>query len=383
MVQPVHPGRAGERVPALGAVELPGAAGAPIPAYRAPERCGRGADRPAARLAADRGGYRLAAELLRGGSNHLSFTAAQHYTNDCENPAAAELWSQVDTSRSRLTVSGRPVAVSPHLSDLPELIGPGFFGGHRFTLMTVRPEAAGSDGTLSNDAVQIGAAIAQALGLRLRYQAPSIDFATAQPVPGSDDLLLRLQAPTAGPADDASDLVLFGTAAELAPDLGPTSPAAWPKPPAGSLAFTPCQPTATGWCWFVSGPTATDVRRAAEALGVAGFPFVDAAEQTVDARDLRPDADRTLPGGGAVSLAELGFPYRHPTRPGEHSILRGAHPRRLVRARQRGSGAVAGLRLWCRPAVGLAACEHPAQWSVPAGAGFAGPERCGAARLQG
>ena len=382
MVQPVHPGRAGERVPALGAVELPGAAGAPIPAYRAPERCGRAqiALRPGSPLTvAD---IDLPPELLRGGSNHLSFTAAQHYTNDCENPAAAELWSQVDTSRSRPTVSGRPVAVSPHLSDLPELIGPGFFGGHRFTLMTVRPEAAGSDGTLSNDAVQIGAAIAQALGLRLRYQAPSIDFATAQPVPGSDDLLLRLQAPTAGPADDASDLVLFGTAAELAPILGPDFTRSLAKTTGGFLGLYTLPADRNRLVLVVSGPTATDVRRAAEALGVAGFPFVDAAEQTVDALDLRPDADRDPARRRRREFGGAGLSYRHPTRPGEHSILRGAHPRRLVRARQRGSGAVAGLRLWCRPAVGLSR-EHPAQWSVPAGAGFAGPERCGAARLQG
>ena len=249
----------------------------------------------------------LPPELLRGGSNHLTFTAAQHYTNGCENPAAAELWSQIDTSRSRLTVAARPVALSPHLSDLPELIGPGFFGGHRFTVMA--PHAAGDDAVLDENAVQVGAAVAQALGVRLRYQAPSIDVAQARPAVGSDDPLLRLQAPPAsGPAGDASDLVLFGTAAELAPVLGSDLARTLARSSGGFLGLYTLPADRTRLVLVVSGSTLADVQRAAAALGVAGFPFVDAAEQTVDALGLPPASGSGALDGAVVSLSDLGFP---------------------------------------------------------------------------
>lgn len=259
----------------------------------------------------------LPPELLRGGSNHLSFVAAQHYTNDCENPAAAELWSQIDTTRSRLSISGRPVAVSSHLADLPDLIGPGFFGGHRFTFMTAGVQTTGGDAPLSgrsespldDDAVQAGAAIAQALGLRLRYQAPSIDYAEARPTAESDDASLHLQPPpAAGPGDDVSDIVLFGTASSLAPLLGSDLAEAVEHSHGGFLGLRALPSDRNRLVLVVSGATPADVRRAAEALAVEDFPFVDAAEQSVETLALRSAAAPTLANGATTTLSALGLP---------------------------------------------------------------------------
>lgn len=248
----------------------------------------------------------LPVELLRGGSNKLTFVAAQHYTNDCENPSAAELWSQIDTSRSRLTIAGRNVAVAPRLSELQDLIGPGFFGGKRFTLLTPDSAEALPAGEPGDIAISTGATLSQALGLRLRYQAARIGYAVAKPAP-DDDPTLRLAAP-ADMASDPSDLVLFGTKGKLSPMLGPVLADAIKGGFIGLYAL-PSDPRRL--VLLVSGITDEDVARAASAFGVANFPFVDAPQQSVDGLDVQPGATffgrNELHEGTPTRFSQFGF----------------------------------------------------------------------------
>ena len=251
----------------------------------------------------------LPVELLKGGGNRLNFFAAQHYTNECEAPGAAELWSQIDTSRSRIDISGRALETAPVLSELQELIGPGLFGGRRFTLMA----ASGAEGP-SDATIAAGAILSEALALRLQYQPASIDFVTATSDGGTAPTL-RLAAPppnstTVGATtiNSESDILLFGTLDELRPVLGPEVAAGVTN---GFLGVYALPSDRRRLVIVVSGRTADEVSRAAGAFGIANFPFVDAPQQTVDRLELRPGntffPHNVLKEGTTTSFAELGL----------------------------------------------------------------------------
>ncbi len=245
----------------------------------------------------------LPVELLKGGGNRLSFTAAQHYTLECESPGAAELWSQIDTSRSRLSITGRSVETAPVLSELQDLIGPGLFGGRRFTLMAT----VGGDGP-SDATVALGATLSEALALRLRYQAAAIDFAPARSDGGSADTL-RLAAPQSAVAGTGqADIMLYGTVDELRPVLGQKVASAITS---GFIGIYPLPSDKRRLVLVVSGTTDDEVARAAVALGVANFPFVDAPQQTVDTVNIRAQEPffpyNVLQEGTKTSFSELGL----------------------------------------------------------------------------
>ncbi len=257
----------------------------------------------------------LPVELLKGGGNRLTFTAAQHYTNDCEAPGAAELWSQIDSSRSRISITGRALDTAPVLSELQELIGPGLFGGRRFTLMspvvaaTLAATATTAGPGPGDAALAVGATLSEALALRLRYQPASIDFAAATP-DGSTAATLRLVVPPpdTSQGNGAPDIVLFGTLDELRPMLGPDVASAITS---GFLGVYALPSDRRRLVIVVSGKTADDVARAATALGIANFPFVDAPQQSVDRLEPRPGdtffPHNLLKEGSQTSFAELGL----------------------------------------------------------------------------
>ncbi len=257
----------------------------------------------------------LPVELLRGGGNRLTLAVAQHYTNECEDESAAELWTQIDTTRSWLTVSGAGSIVAPHLSDLQNLLSPAMFGGHRFTLLT-----AAAPGSLDDTQLATGAVLAEALGLRLRYKPAEIGIAAATAV-DTKSPLLRLAAPAlvapalVAPAlaapdatGEAADLVLFGTRDSLRPFLGP---AIADGITSGFLGVYPLPGDPRTLVLVVSGLTETDVARAAQVLAVANFPFVDAPSQRVDHLALRPDsvffARNDLREDTRTPFSDLGF----------------------------------------------------------------------------
>ena len=255
----------------------------------------------------------LPVELVRGGANRLNFVAAQHYTNECEYPAAAELWSQIDTTRSRLSFKGRPLDTAPVLSDLQDLIGPGFFGGRDFTVMT--PSA---DGALPDAAIATGGILAQALALRLRYQPAVLAFADARSDGGAGPGLHLALPPTIIPtsrspaatstARGAADIVLFGTLDALRPMLGTDIAAAVTG---GFIGIYALPSDASRLVVVVSGRNEAELARAAAAFGITSFPFVDAPQQTVDDLVARPQdsffSTNAVKEGAKTTFAEMGL----------------------------------------------------------------------------
>jgi cellulose synthase operon protein B len=114
----------------------------------------------------------LPAELWRGGYNKLTVDVSQHYTDQCEDPDAPELWTEIDLFHSRLHYKVAPLASPYLLSDLSSIFSPGLGGQSRVLLLTAPAAAADR---LRSDALPY---VAEALALRRRYEPLTIEYAS-------------------------------------------------------------------------------------------------------------------------------------------------------------------------------------------------------------
>src|SRR5687767_12996541 len=106
---------------------------------------------------------RLPVALLKAGYNKLTFSVAQHYTLQCEDPSAPELWTEIDTVLSTLTLDSDLVPLQPRLSDMNQLFDPKLGGEQGITIITAAPAP------LREDQLQWGMLVAQGAALRLKY----------------------------------------------------------------------------------------------------------------------------------------------------------------------------------------------------------------------
>lgn len=209
----------------------------------------------------------LPSDLLRESYNELTFWVAQHYTLECEDPSAPELFTQIDVDGSYLVLDAALEPLTPTLADLDELIDPRLWGPYRLSIL-----GAGS----GDAALRSGGLVAQGAALRLRYKSPLI--ASASPARRAPDPA----GETAGwrfPGLDqqrhaGSDLALVGTRAELAPLVDASLAAAIDGPFLGVYAL---DADPRHFALVVSGTTAEEVELAARAFAFSTFPLPDVA----------------------------------------------------------------------------------------------------------
>ena len=144
---------------------------------------------------------RLPAALLKPGYNELRLRYAQHYTERCEYPMAAQLWSQIDPAASTLRVSAAPLPVPERLDRLDTLFDKaGWAERPVIPLWTARaPDAA---------LLQAMGLVAQGLGHRYDYVPIQLQ---SQRLPAAGG--------AAETAPGARGAIALGTFAELAPLL--------------------------------------------------------------------------------------------------------------------------------------------------------------------
>jgi cellulose synthase operon protein B len=146
----------------------------------------------------------LPAELWHPGYNKLTVDVTQHYTDQCEDPGAPELWTEVDLFHSRLHYKIAPLPKPYLLSDLDSIFSPGLGGQSQVLLLTAPATTADQ---LRSEALPY---VAQALALRRRYAPLTVEQATW--TEGAQGNLSYL--PNSAPADVLH--VLVGTPDELA-----------------------------------------------------------------------------------------------------------------------------------------------------------------------
>ena len=214
---------------------------------------------------------RLPGALLEPGYNRLTFTVAQHYTYKCEDPTAPELWTDIDTVASTLTLDATLLPLAPRLSDMATLFDAKLWGDPTFTIVTAPPAS------MRDDQLQWGALTAQGAALRLNYvplrirhetaASSSRSAASVSNFPGLDQERLQF-----------SDSALIGTKAELAPYVSPRIL----DGVAGSfLGVYPLDADPRRFVLVVSGTTAAEVTQAARALTVMNFPYPDSSSMLV------------------------------------------------------------------------------------------------------
>lgn len=239
----------------------------------------------------------LPLRLLRPGYNALTFAVAQHYTNDCEDPSAPELFTQIDTAQSWIELSGHLQDIHPPLSRLADVFDPKLWGPYRLTVVAAT--------TLDDTVLRWGAMATQAAALYLGYAPLQARFAQAgTPLSEPGNLPLRLD-PQRLPQGDAA---LVGTRAQLQPYL---DPALLQRITGPFLAILPLAGDAARYVLVASGPTAADVDTALRAVNLLNYPYPDTRDAVVKTVDLPalpddPGPRRVYPNQ-AMTFAELGF----------------------------------------------------------------------------
>ena len=258
---------------------------------------------------------RIPAELLRPGYNALGFVAAQHSTENCEDPNAPELWTEVDTSAStlRMQTSLAPLT-TPRLSDLDDLIDPKQWGTRAFAIVNAAHP-------INDTQLAAGSLVAQGIALRLRYLSAPPRVADAQPGSGSG-----IAPGLALGKLDGADVFLAGTRDQLRPYLDPQVLA---RVSGAFLGLYPKPGDPRRFVLVVSGRDDAEVERAARVFAHREVPLPRRGELAVDALDEAAVApwstSRVLAGTEPRTFRSLDFRSRT-LAPGERAEMRIALP---------------------------------------------------------
>lgn len=213
---------------------------------------------------------RLPINSFEAGFNVLRFDVAQHYTLECEDPTAPELWTEIDTSKSRIVFRGALDTVTPSLAEVDDLLTPAIGNPSAFALVNPSAELGPRD-------LKWGNLIAQALAVRFDYVMPDIVSAAARPRELAPDA-----APMAFPLAPVGSrsIVLFGLEAEIKPFLPAIVDADITGPFVGIYAYdgAPDQ-----FAYVISGTTPEEVDLALLAFARQNFPFIDESHMIVSA----------------------------------------------------------------------------------------------------
>ncbi|TJZ76274.1 cellulose biosynthesis cyclic di-GMP-binding regulatory protein BcsB [Chitiniphilus eburneus] len=242
---------------------------------------------------------RLPVALLKPGYNTLSFVAAQHYSLQCEDPAAPELWTEIDTVRSTLTLDTALKPITPVLADLPDLLAPTQSPGEILNIVT--------PGLPQPALLAAGGIVAQGAALRLRYLPLTVRHASAQvATPRGAGALAGLDTRALN-----GDAVLIGTLDALKPYLAADVAT---RIKGAFLAIYPMPSDPKRFVILVSGRNDAEVASAASAFAWQSTPFPRQAELNVAAIRI-PEMPDYAAGGriaqpGSYRFSDLGFSTR-------------------------------------------------------------------------
>lgn len=255
---------------------------------------------------------KLPASDFVSGYNKLTFAASQHYTLQCEDPSAPELWSEINGQKSVLNMQTELKPLNPNLSDFETLIDPKLWAARKLNVLTP------AQGSMDDERLGWGALVAQGVNLRMQYLPLPIHHVVAAPatsnagrvLPGLDQTRL---------AD--ADNVLIGTAQELAQYL---NPAITQSISDSFLAVYPLDADPRRFVLIVSGRNPAEVRRAATAFAWLRFAFPQQAATLIKDLDPAKLKDYAAKGRvieqGAYPFKDLGFVSRTVKGMGAESI---------------------------------------------------------------
>ncbi len=253
---------------------------------------------------------RLPSSRFKPGYNKITLYVAQHYTYECEDPDAPELWTQIDSQNSYVKFEGGLNALNPRLSEIEHLFDKRWLGNYELNIQT----ASGVDA----ESARWGAMVSQAAALHLEYKSPLVRHSTAEfNASPTQRQLKNYRFPYLKQSSIAGkDTVLIGTHSDLQPLLGSN----WSRSVDGPyLAVYPQDEDSRHFLLIVSGQKEEDVAVAAKILGYMNFPLPDTRTATFPG--LKMDH---LPRFATKDLAATNNRYRFYDLGFESMTMRGA-----------------------------------------------------------
>ncbi|MEO0391720.1 MAG: cellulose biosynthesis cyclic di-GMP-binding regulatory protein BcsB [Pseudomonadota bacterium] len=246
---------------------------------------------------------------FRPGFNTLTFAAAQHYTLECEDPEAPELWSEIDLAESTLDVTWTRLPMATRLADLGQLIERSIGGLN--TLRILLPADAGAQGVDLADA-KAASMIVQRVAQQQGFAQPDIQAINLADFTRPDGLVTGISPWLfRNAAIGDQDAVVIGTVDQL---RGYVDDRLLSQVTDGFVGLYPSPTDNSRFILLISGRDAAEVQRAATAVSVINFPFADAQTMLVTELDLadgfRPFANAPVRPGRIYSFADLGFSDR-------------------------------------------------------------------------
>ncbi len=220
-------------------------------------------------------------EFLKYGYNELKIEAAMHYTNECEDPTAPELWTQIDTVNSTIALNIKDKALTtPLLSELDEMINSRVWEDYRLTVLT-------PGGKMNDDYLRWGGLVTQGVALRLKYVPLHVSHAEALALPRDINAMPQPSSKPFRKLDlstiQQSDAVLMGTRDELAPYLGNELIS---KISGSYMGIFPFNDDPTRFLLVISGLDTESVNRAALAFAHLNFPLPDSTSTIISDVDI-------------------------------------------------------------------------------------------------
>ncbi len=223
-------------------------------------------------------------EYFNLASNELQFIVAQHYTLECEEPAAPELYTEILPDESYFEAVVAMNEIYPKLSLIRDLIDQKLWDPYKFNICM--PGGTGSG--MTEESLSLGSVITQGATLNLDYRPAVV---------------------TTGNALAAGvDNIVVGTASELTPYLTSAEQGSI----AGSfIAVKPLPGDPEHFMLLISGRSYEEVAQAAYAFSLINFPLPDSQYAQIDQIDFpeKPFYVKNAPimDPGIYSFRQLGY----------------------------------------------------------------------------
>ncbi|MEW6444702.1 MAG: cellulose biosynthesis cyclic di-GMP-binding regulatory protein BcsB [Pseudomonadota bacterium] len=245
----------------------------------------------------------IAPQAIKPGFRSIGLRAAQHYTNECEDPTAAELYTQIDASQSMLRIKTTRKPIEPSLARLSNIFDRKLWMD-RYTLQLLTPKGGlGQSRELREAAVQVS----QAIAATFEYLPVSVQLNELNPPPADATPDPRARFHGVQLPETSWDAVLIGTRDQLAPHLGQDILG---RIKDGYVGVFRADQDPSRAILVVSGTTPAEVLEAATMLNLPGLALPERSDVSV--AQLRADkayrAIKPIPAEqGWTSFANLGF----------------------------------------------------------------------------
>lgn len=257
----------------------------------------------------------LPVDSLYPGYRSLGFRVAQHYTNECEDGGAPELYSQVDAKRSALRIKASRRPVQPSLARLDEVFDKRLWT-NQFSLNILSAEA-----NVSPELLDAASLVTQGAALHLDFLPMRVAYAKAQHTDKTEAASGNGKANLPGLSlpPGEGDVILIGTRDSLAPLL---SDALLQRINGGYIGIFPADSDPTRAVLVVSGMNMAQLKQAATVLALRNVAMPERSDVSIAELNMPEGFRRTIlsecEDPDCIRFSELKF---------KNTTMRGMYPK--------------------------------------------------------